>query len=246
MRLSLSRIALVLVIMIVIPATALAQVTSWTQTTALYKVVLSAGPVEAMLTPNQAKGATAGEVMVPMSGMSMPSMSMTDQGHPVNHHLEVHVYNRTTGQVLTNLTPTISITNSSGATRQLSSVGAMYGVTAGQSDYHYGNNVYLANGTYIVTVQIGDNKATFSNVVVQGPTMPANPTPAMPGMSSSSGSGSSSSAAMGSSSAMSSGTSGSTAAMPGAMPSSGGFPLLPILAVGATAIVLGQVARRRG
>src|SRR5579862_6298393 len=142
-----ARLALVLslsaALILAWPALALAQNVKQVQTTQNYKIELDIVPVAVMLTPDQAKTAKAGEVMVQMSGMPMPSMSMTDQGQPVNHHLEVHVFNKATGQVLTNVTPVITITNASGSSRQLGSVTPMYDVAVGQSDYHYGNNVYL-------------------------------------------------------------------------------------------------------
>jgi hypothetical protein len=161
-----------------LPVLAFAAPVSVTQTTASYKVVLDIGPVETMLTPDQAKGATSGEVMVQMMGVPMPSMSMTDQGQPVNHHLEVHLYNKATGAVITDQMPMISITNQkTNANRQLSSVMGMYGVTQGMSDFHVGNNVYLADGTYTITVQIGTEKAVFANVAVSGAAPAAAPMP---------------------------------------------------------------------
>ena len=63
-----------------------------TQRTAHYTITLDIGPLSTMLTPDQAAKATEGEVMVAMPGMPMPTMTMTDQGRPVNRHLEVVVY----------------------------------------------------------------------------------------------------------------------------------------------------------
>src|SRR5262249_44704520 len=76
-----------------------------TQTTDSYKIVLSIGPAETMLMPDEAAGATAGEVMVEMPGMAMPSTSPTDQGMPVNHHLEAKVYDKATGALLKDTMP---------------------------------------------------------------------------------------------------------------------------------------------
>ena len=112
------------------PALALAQSTAdQTRQTASYKIALHVGPAETMLMPDQASVAKQGEVMVQLPGMPMPPMSMTDQGQPVNHHLEAHVYDRGSGAVLDNVMPSISITNQAGgATPKLEPVMAMYGL----------------------------------------------------------------------------------------------------------------------
>ena len=151
------------------PFLAPAQPANATQTTQSYQLTLTIGPAETMLTPAQAKGATTGEVMQQVSGMPMsdPTMAMTDQGQPVNHHLEVQVADKTTGKILDTPVPTISVQQQpSGQPRQLPSVTGMYGVTAGPADFHFGSNVYLPNGTYTVTVQLGTEKATFQGVAV--------------------------------------------------------------------------------
>src|SRR4051794_34725310 len=59
-------------------------------TTATYRLVLYISPPEQMLTPEQAAGATSGQVMVGMGGMAGMEMpgTTTDHGQPVNHHLE--------------------------------------------------------------------------------------------------------------------------------------------------------------
>ncbi len=136
------------------------------QTTAHYKIVLSIGAAATMLTPAQAAGATAGEAMVAMPGMAMPAMAMTDQGQPVNHHLEVAVLDKTSGQVLTDPMPTITITNdATGGTRPLQAA-LMYDVQVGRSDLHFGNNVYLADGTYTITAVVNGETASFARVPV--------------------------------------------------------------------------------
>jgi hypothetical protein len=110
----------------------------------------------------------SGEVMVAAPGMPMPQMSSTDQGQTVNHHLEVHLKDASSGNVLSNPIPSISIADSSGNSRQVSNIVQMYDPTAGQSDLHFGNNVYLPGSTYTVTVTIGPETATFANISVSG------------------------------------------------------------------------------
>jgi hypothetical protein len=123
--------------------------------------------------PDQAKVATAGEVMAPMPGMPMPSMTMMDQGHAVNLHLEVQIVNKANGKVVTDQLPVITVTDQkTGASHPLTLVTAMYGASTGLSDWHFGNNIFLAAGAYTVTVTVGSETATFKNVVVGAPTNP--------------------------------------------------------------------------
>ncbi len=154
-----------------------AEVVQQTQQTASYKLVLTIGPAETMLMLDQAAGATSGEVMVPMQGMGMPEMSMTDQGRPVNHHLEVHVYDRASGALVSDMVPTITVAPMGGASRTLDNVMAMYGVAEGPSDLHFGRNVYLSAGSYTISVTVGNETATFQDVAIgeMGPSvqMPA-------------------------------------------------------------------------
>jgi 5-hydroxyisourate hydrolase-like protein (transthyretin family) len=95
------------------------------------------------------------------------TMATTDNGQPVNHHLEVHVTSKSTGSPAANIQPQISITDdATGQTRALASVMSMYDIQVGQSDLHYGNNVYLPDGGYTVTVVVGSDMAQFSQVMV--------------------------------------------------------------------------------
>jgi hypothetical protein len=168
----------VLAVLLAVPLIAIAANVLQTQSTASYNVTLVIGPSETMLMPDAAKGATSGEVMAAMPGMPMGDMPTTDAGHPVNHHLEVHLVNKSNGKVVTDTPPTINITDTkTGVSRAVSPVAAMYGATAGPSDWHFGGNVYLADGTYTVAVIIAGEAATFSNVAVAGSPAPAAPTP---------------------------------------------------------------------
>lgn len=156
--------------------------TQQTRYTASYKIVVVIGPAANMLMPGQATGMASGEVMIQMPGMPMPVMTMTDQGQPVNHHLEVHIFNRTTGAVVNTMMPVITITDeTTGATRTLANVMAMYDITTGPSDLHFGNNVFLADGhMYTVGVTVGSETATFKSLAVSSGmplAMPATPQP---------------------------------------------------------------------
>jgi hypothetical protein len=105
-----------------------------------------------------------------MPGMPMPKMAMTDQGRPVNRHIEVAVYDKATGARLGSAMPRITITDrKTGRSRELQAVTAMYDVTEGQGDLHFGENVHLANGTYRITVSVGGERAVFKKVAVGRP-----------------------------------------------------------------------------
>lgn len=160
------------------------------QTTASYKVNLEIGPAATMLTPDQVATAKEGEVMPAMPGMgmapsgagapgvampgamgaaptvSMPSMATTDQGQPVNHHIEAHILDKASGVVIKDLQPTITITDqATGALRTISNVTPMYDVKVGESDWHWGNNVYLPDGTNTVVVRVNGEQAAFPDVM---------------------------------------------------------------------------------
>ena len=141
-----------------------------TQSTAHYRITLDIGPVPTMLRPDQAASATEGEVPLPMPGMPMPTMAMTDQGRPVNHHVEVAVYDKATGALLRSPMPRITIMDrKTGRSKALQAVTAMYDVKEGQGDVHFGDNVHLANGTYRVTVSVAGERAVFKKVAVGRP-----------------------------------------------------------------------------
>lgn len=128
-----------------------------------YKLMLQIGPLEKMYTEAQVKKLhpMSGEVMVSgtmaMSGMGMNGM----KGAAVNHHLELHVYNRTTGKTLTKVMVALTITTPAGKLIQKVPIVVMYGIKEGVNDWHYGNNVALKHGHYHVLAQVDQTKATF-------------------------------------------------------------------------------------
>jgi hypothetical protein len=130
-------------------------------TTAAYKLTLNVAAMQAMYTPAQvkAKHPTTGEVMV---GGSMMAGSMMKGA--VERHLEVHIHLRKTGAVVTNVTPTITLTDeTTHAMAEKLEVVAMEGIGQGSADLHYGNNVSLDIGhTYKVAVSVRGEAATFT------------------------------------------------------------------------------------
>ena len=104
-----------------------------------------------------------------MSQLPGMPMVMTDQGRPVNHQLEVHIYDEATGTVVSKVIPKIMVTNqATAAGRPLASIAAMYDVREGQKDLHFGSNVFLPGRKYTVIVAVGDETAVFRDVTETG------------------------------------------------------------------------------
>jgi len=106
--------------------------------------------------------------MGPKVTMAMASMTVTDQGHPVNRHLEVHNFNRSTGAEVQTLVPVVRVTNqATGASRQLTNMTACRVSRHLETEPHFGDNVYLPDGTYTITVVVGAETAVFRNLVLK-------------------------------------------------------------------------------
>jgi hypothetical protein len=141
-----------------------------TQSTAHYRITLDIGPVPTMLRPGQAASAIEGEAPRSIAGMPMPTVAMTDQGQPVNCHIEVAVYDKATGAPLRNAMSRITITErKTGKSRALRAVTAIYDPKEKQGDLHYSDDVHLANGTYRVIVFVGGEQTVFKKVAVGRP-----------------------------------------------------------------------------
>ena len=141
-----------------------------TQSTAHYRITLDIGPVATLLRPDHVSSATEGEAPLAMPGMPMPTMAMTDRGHPVTRHLEVAVYDKATGARLRSAKPGITITDrKTGRSRALQAVPALSDGTEEQSDIQFGENVPVADGTYRIAVAVGGERAVFKKVAVGRP-----------------------------------------------------------------------------
>lgn len=157
-----SRIVCVLGAALLIVSSAAAAVITRTATTATYKLTLAVGPVETMYTQAELKSKhpTSGEVMVGSAAMGGMSMGAA------NRHLEVHVASRATGKVVTNVKPTIMLTDTTAmgmAMAEKVNAMAMEGIGEGAADLHYGDNVKLTAGhVYKVAVSVKGERATFT------------------------------------------------------------------------------------
>jgi len=124
-------------------------------TTASYALTLEIGPSEKMLTLEEAKTATEGEVMV--SG----AMAMEMSGMETTQHLEVFVKTRKDGAIVSDQPVAIKVTNEATKEETVVPVAMMYGLSEGTADTHFGNNVMLMPGNYTIAVAVGSEQATF-------------------------------------------------------------------------------------
>jgi hypothetical protein len=148
--------------------------------TPAFDVVLTIGPAQAMSTPTMQPSASTD--MGTSHDMSMSDNQMTmqpqhaDQGMAVNHWIDVHVAQSSSGAAVSDVTPTIRIVDkSTGEAHELPSV---MGMSGGMSpgDFHYGQNVFLPDGTYQISVLLGPaDTAEFRDVVVAGSPMMTEP-----------------------------------------------------------------------
>jgi len=105
----------------------------------------------------------------PNTSMGMGANSMSDEGMGVNHHLEVHITDNSSGAMVNDVSPLIRIRDkTSGVSRDLNDVMAMYSAQMGPSDFHYGQNVWLPDGQYDITVMLGTQSALFQSVNISG------------------------------------------------------------------------------
>lgn len=156
-------VAVLIVALVAATAASAASITRAAKT-ASYSLTLAIGPMETMYTQAEAKKMhlKAGEVMV---GATSMASSMTAMKGEALRHLEVQVKSRSSGAVVTNMTPQITVTDTSGMSMSAQKVDvmAMQGIGKGIADLHYGNNVSLKRAdTYKVSVVVHGEKASFT------------------------------------------------------------------------------------
>ena len=115
---------------------------------------------------------TGPELATMMMMADFPIMSTMDQGYPVNRHLEIHIFDQSSGAKVTDVVPAVKITNkATGASRELAvmqeegtSLAVAFVMACQMSNHrevepHFGDNIYLPDGQYKVTVGVGDETA---------------------------------------------------------------------------------------
>jgi len=136
--------------------------------TPTYNLSLEVGGLQPMYTPAQVAKThpKSGEIMF-TGQMQMPAGSSDSSGTafpPGWRHLEVHVFDKK-GDVVKTVDPQITITNTASGQAQSVPIVTMQGIADGIHDFHYGNNVLMPSGAYAVSVQIGNESASFSLTV---------------------------------------------------------------------------------
>lgn len=149
-----------------------------TQFTPSYVMVLDVGPPQPMYTKKQAaaQSPTSGEIMLggtmmneqDMGDMSgdMGGMDMGDSAAPASSdvkHLVVRICHRDEGEVVTDATPEIHVTDvTTGGEDTEVPVAKMQGIGEGPDDIHYGNDTTMPSGhRFAVEVHLDDEAATF-------------------------------------------------------------------------------------
>ena len=126
------------------------KVISQQRMTKQYRLLLQIGPPESM-------GMNMGSQVCSMPGMSM---SGSKGMKTCNHHVELHVFNRKTGQPQHGLHVGISLRNMHSKSTIIVPVTTM----GTGKDFHYGNNIYAPAGTYFVSVTVNRNPIHFNPV----------------------------------------------------------------------------------
>jgi hypothetical protein len=139
--------------------------------TSTYNVTLEIGTLQPMYTPAQvsAQHPKAGEVMFSGQMQMPPGMadmaSMAGMSAPGWHHLEVHFFDKRSGEAVKDLNPVITVTDVVTGRSQSVPIVTMQGLTDGPKDFHYGNNIELPSGRYQVTATANGETGSFDVTV---------------------------------------------------------------------------------
>ena len=146
-----------------------------TKTVGPYRVELHVLPAEPFFSKEEVAAKHVKEGMEIESGAA-PVM-LDAASHP-NHHLIVHVFDRKTGQALTDATVTMKFASlndkgsPAGAPVEVPVV-VMQAIGKGPSSTHYGNNVTMPAGRYQVTVTVNGKTAVFRVSASDAPSKPS-------------------------------------------------------------------------
>ncbi|HUA07925.1 MAG TPA: hypothetical protein VMA98_01540 [Candidatus Acidoferrales bacterium] len=128
-----------------------------------YKIELQLLPAEPFYTKAQFDKEHPKDGMLVVGGAA--PVRMDDPSHP-NHHLIVHVFDKTTGKAITNAN--VAIRYSSGGAAHSLPIVEMQAIGKGAQSTHYGNNLYLPDGNYTITVTVDGNASTFTVMAMSG------------------------------------------------------------------------------
>jgi hypothetical protein len=139
-----------------------------------YKVELHVLPAEPFFSKQEVVDKRVKEGME-VEGGATP-VTLDAASHP-NHHLVVHVFDKTTGKAVTDATVTVNFTaldakgNASGAPNEVPVV-IMQAIGKGPASTHYGNNVTMPAGRYNVAVTVNGDKGAFTITAADAPPSP--------------------------------------------------------------------------
>lgn len=134
-----------------------------TETTDGLKIELHVLPAEPFYTSDQVKANPELEGMLVRGGAE--PLQPDAKAHP-NHHLIVHVFDAKTGKPLTDADVSMKyqLTDKQGRPQGTATevpVVIMQVIGKGAETTHYGNNVVMPDGSYVVTVVANGKKAVF-------------------------------------------------------------------------------------
>ena len=133
-----------------------------------YRLLLMIGPAEKMSMSSSGKGEmmiSARKADCSMKGMGGMAESQDAMGMKAcNHHVELHVYQKSNGHVVARARVSISLRDAARHMTINVPIATMMGMGpgGGMADYHYGNNIYAAPGRYRVLVHVNRVSAGFS------------------------------------------------------------------------------------
>lgn len=132
-------------------------------TTQHYNMELDLSGPQKMYSMAQVKAEklTAGEIMVGGKTMAMGALP----AGKTLYHLELHVRSKATGKPVEGAKVAISIASPALKKPIMVPIAVMYGIKEGMDDWHYGNNVALAPGSYKVMVTANTDRAEFDLTV---------------------------------------------------------------------------------
>jgi hypothetical protein len=136
-----------------------------------FRLEFHIGHPEQMFTAAEAarRHPASGEIMVtgtmtgPMPGMSGMSGGQGAMGAMAMdwRHLELHVIDKTTGTAVEYAAVRIAVTTPATGKRVDVPIAQMYGLKEGVADWHYGNNVMMPPGAYVIACEVNGEQATF-------------------------------------------------------------------------------------
>jgi hypothetical protein len=155
--------AAALAVGIALAAPAAAKDVMKTKTVGAYRIELHVLPAEPFYTADEVTAEHVTTGMVIQSG-AVPVKPDADT-HP-NHHLVVHVFDRKTGQAITDAKVSLSFeplgrgNKPAGASVEVPVVN-MQAIGQGPKSTHYGNNVVMPAGSYRVIATVNGEKTVF-------------------------------------------------------------------------------------